>query len=111
MIVVQRVPKNVFKNYKVALYCTHSQNVIDSKKEGKFLVEFFCVLVPVVIRVKTEATWTYETSESYHNITWYHNPEELDLNLYSRQNLKSRKELSMSLIKHHTTKKCVEMEV
>jgi hypothetical protein len=30
-----------------------------------------------------------ETSVSHHNITWCHNPEDLDLNLDSLENLKS----------------------
>jgi len=36
-----------------------------------------------------EAAWTSETLASYIT-TWRHNPEELDLNLYGRGNLKSR---------------------
>jgi hypothetical protein len=33
---------------------------------------------------------TSEMFVSYHNITQYHNPEDLDLTLYRRKNLKSR---------------------
>jgi hypothetical protein len=29
-----------------------------------------------------QAAWTSETSSSYHNTTWCHNPEELDLKIY-----------------------------
>jgi len=36
-----------------------------------------------------ETAWTSEMVEYYHNPTRRHNPEELDLNLHRRENLKS----------------------
>jgi len=36
-----------------------------------------------------EEGWTPETLVSYHNTTRHHSPEELDLNLHRRENLKS----------------------
>jgi len=30
------------------------------------------------LQVKVEAAWSCETLLSYHNTTWYHNPEDLD---------------------------------
>jgi hypothetical protein len=39
--------------------------------------------------LKMEAAWTSETSVSYRNIKRLLNPEELELKLYHRENLKS----------------------
>jgi len=37
-----------------------------------------------------EAAWTSETFVFYYNTTLRHTPEDLDLNLHCRENLKSR---------------------
>jgi len=36
-----------------------------------------------------EAARSSETSVSYHNTKWHHNPEDRDLNLHRRENVKS----------------------
>jgi hypothetical protein len=41
------------------------------------------------LTLKMEAAKSYETSVSYHNTTLRHEPEDLDLNLYGRENLRS----------------------
>jgi hypothetical protein len=40
-----------------------------------------------------EAARSSETLVSYHITTWRHNPEDLDLNLHRRENLKSHRNL------------------
>jgi hypothetical protein len=35
------------------------------------------------------AVWTSETMTSYHNTTWHHNPENLDLKYHHRESLKT----------------------
>jgi hypothetical protein len=42
-----------------------------------------------MFRVKTEAAKSSEVLVSYHNAALRHNPEDLDLNLHRRENLKS----------------------
>jgi len=44
-----------------------------------------------------KAEWTSETSVSYHNTTWHHNTQDLDLNHHRRENLKSRIRTATSL--------------
>jgi hypothetical protein len=41
-----------------------------------------------ILLLKMEAAWTSETLISHHKTTRRHNPEELDLNLHLRENLK-----------------------
>jgi hypothetical protein len=40
---------------------------------------------------KMESAWASEMLVSYHDIRRRHNPEELDLNLHRRDNIKCRK--------------------
>jgi hypothetical protein len=44
--------------------------------------------------LKMEAACTSETSVFYHNTTWRHNPEDLNLYLHCHENLKTHNEVS-----------------
>jgi hypothetical protein len=58
-------------------------------------IELFWIVTPCIVVVgyqhfilKMEAATSSETWVSHHNTTQRHNPELLDLNLHSRENLK-----------------------
>jgi hypothetical protein len=38
--------------------------------------------------LKMEAAWSFKMLVSYHNTTWHQNPEEINLDLQCRENLK-----------------------
>jgi len=54
-----------------------------------------------MFRVTMEAAWTSETLSSNHNITRRHNTEEIDLNLYQRENFRRFKEYVCSRSGYH----------
>jgi hypothetical protein len=47
-------------------------------------------ILSYIFRIKTEAEKFSETSVSYRNTTWRHNPEHFDLNFHRHENLKYR---------------------
>jgi hypothetical protein len=47
-------------------------------------------LIPATTTLKVEVSSTSETSVSYHNTTRRHNPEDIDLKLHRREDLKTR---------------------
>jgi hypothetical protein len=53
------------------------------------VVVLYVVTPAYIFRMKMEAARTSETTTSYHITTWPHNPEDHNLRLHRRENLKS----------------------
>jgi hypothetical protein len=53
------------------------------------LFPLLVVLTTKVLGCGDGGRWSSDTLLSYHNTTWRHKPEDLDMNLYRRKNLKS----------------------
>jgi hypothetical protein len=98
--------------YKVTVLCFYSVSSICASCEvwdiriEMFQVEVFWIVTmrSVIVgyqrfgglcclclqgEVKMKTAWTSQTTTSFHNTTQRHNPEDLDLNLHHRKNLKS----------------------